>query len=121
MNFDPEFVSIMVHKFTKKDVLDIHKSLKQYSKKVSRKHDLIKELTYLIYSYEILYNRLQKEINPTAQDLVINKDKLHSMTQDELIGMHTMFRRCLKYTNTKQGAIQNILAFVKQMHYFVTY
>ena len=121
MEFNPEFVSIMVHRFSKKEILDIHKSLKQYTKKVSRKSDLIQQLTYLLYSYELLYNRLQKEINPTAVEYSIDKNKLHSMTQDELYGIHTCFRKCMKYTNTKQGAIDNILAFVKQVHYFITY
>ena len=121
MNFDPEFVSIMVHKFSKQEVLDLHKSIKQYTRKVSRKSDLIQQLTYLLYSYELLYNRLQRELNPTAPEFIIDKNKLHSMTHDELYGMHTLFRRCLKYTTTKQRAINNILSFVKQIHYYITY
>ena len=121
MDFSAEFVSIMVHRFSKADVLDIQKSLKQYTRKVARKAELIKQLTYLLYSYELLYNRLNKEVNPHAPDYVIDKNKLHTMTQDELYTMHSLFRKCLKYTSTKQGAFNNIIAFVKQVNYFIAY
>lgn len=121
MNFNPEFVSIMVHRFSKEEVLNLHKSIKQYTRKVARKSDLIQQLTYLLYSYELLYNRLQRELNPSAPEFAIDKTKLHSMTQDELYGMHTLFRRCMKYTTTKQRAIDNIISFAKQVHYFITY
>lgn len=121
MEFNPEFVSIMVHRFSKEEVLNIHKSLKQYTRKVSRKSDLIQQLTYLLYSYELLYNKLQKEINPTAPQFIIDKAKLNTMTQDELYGIHACFRKCITYTATKQRAIDNILKFVKQIHYFITY
>ena len=121
MNFDPQFVSIMAHKIPKEELLNIYKSIKMYTRKVARKSDLIQQLTYLLYSYELLFNRLQREVNPSAPEFTIDKTKLHTMTQDELYGMHTMFRKCLKYTITKQGAINNLLAFIKQIHYFIAY
>ena len=121
MDFSPEFVSVMAHQLTKHEILNLHNSLKAYTRKVSKKADLIQQLTYLLYQYEILYNRLLRQIQPDSATVAIDKTKLASMTQNELIQIHGLFRRCLRYTNTKRRAINNILEFAKQVQYFIHY
>ena len=121
MAFSPEFVAVMSHKLSKQELVDCHKALKKYSRKVSKKADLMEQLGYLLYGYELLYNQLQKRVSPDAKPITIDKTKLSTMTQNELLQLHTLFRRCLKYTSTKQGVINNILAFAKQVEYYISY
>ena len=60
-------------------------------------------------------------IHPEASDININKSKVYNMNRNDLYGFHTCFRKAMKYTATKEGAIDNIIAFAKQVNYFLTY
>jgi hypothetical protein len=115
-HFNPEVISVMVHTISKEEILNIHKTLKGYTKKVSKKSELINQLTGLLTEYEKFYHKVSPHSN-----LYIDKTKLSKMTQLELLGIHTLFRKCMRYTNTKQQAINNILAIAKQVQYFITY
>lgn len=121
MNFNPEFVAIMAHKFSKNDILIIHRALKHHLRKVSKKSDLIEQLSGFFNVYETFYNKLLNMHNPDAPKVVINKTKLSSFTQNELLQIHTLFRQCMRFTRTKQGAITCILAVAKQVQYFLDY
>ena len=121
MSFEPEFVAIMTDKMSKKEVFDLHKSIKTYTKKTTKKKDLQIKIKCLLTSYEILYNKLSKSLNPDSLDLILDKTKVENISRDELYGIHTMFRKSMKHPKTKQDAINNIIAFAKQIHYFNTY
>jgi hypothetical protein len=120
-HFNPEFVAVMANKISKEKILNIHHTLKICTKKVSKKSALINQLTALLLAFENFYNDLLKTLDPSATGLTIDKTKLTKMTQMELLGIHTLFRQSMKYTNTKHRAIQNILDVARQVQYFVSY
>ena len=121
MSFSPEFVAIMQEKMSKKELFDVHKAIKNYTKKVSSKQDLEKQLGYLLRAYEMLYNKLNKMIHKDAKPLILDKTKLQTLPRGELYGIHMCFRKALPFPNTKQQTINNIIQFAKQIHYFLTY
>ena len=119
MNVD--LVAMMCHSLSKDQMLTAYHSLKQYTKKVSKKADLVQQLTYLLYGIELLYNRLLATTDPSVPPVAIDKSKLAMMSHNELLGTHTLFRKCMRYTNTKQAAINNLINVAKQVNYFVSY
>lgn len=121
MSFQPEFVAIMTDKMSKTELFNIHKAIKNYTKKITKKEDLQLQIGYLLRAYEMLYNKLNKMENPDAISLVLDKSKCEKLSRDELYQIHVLFRKSMKHPKTKKDAINNILAFAKQIHYFNTY
>ena len=121
MSFSPEFVATLQTKMCRNEILDLHKAIKNYTKKQTKKENLELQLGYLLRAYEMLYNKLNKMNNPNAQSLEIDKSKLKTLSRDELYGIHMCMRKCMKFPSTKQDAINNLISFAKQVHYFITY
>jgi hypothetical protein len=113
-------IAIMIHQISKQDILEWHKSFKQHSRKVVKKSDLITNISLLLITYETFYNTILK-FKQLPPNFFIDKTKLARLSQNELLGIHTLFRKHLKYTNTKQNAINNILNLSNQIQYFINY
>ena len=121
MNLTPDVITFMVHKLSKQEIMMLHKSIKHYTKKITGEIDLQKNIICLLSAYEILYNRLNKMVNDDANNISIDKSKVYNMNRNDLYGFHACFRKAMRYTCTKEGAINNIIAFSKQVNYFLTY
>ena len=121
MQFSPEIVAILENKISRTEILNTHKTIKAYTKKTTKRENLEQQIQFILRSYEILYNRLNKILNPNAKTYIIDSSKIKQMKREELNAFHQQFRACMKHPKSKQQAIDNLVAFAKQIYYFTTY
>ena len=120
MSFNPEIIAKM-KELSAREIIETYRAIKNYTKKTTKKADLQKQIEYLLCSYEMLYNKLNKMENPEAPTLILDKSKLNQLPRDELYGIHMMFRKSMRRSATKQQAIDNLVKFSKQIQYFNEY